>query len=193
MCTRSFCAYIPAHSPLTRSLRSIRDEVAGRIKSLQSQYPRFKPQLAIIQAGTRPDSAVYVRMKAKAAEEVGIQFKHIQVPEEAEVTDIVDIVRKLNDDETVSGILVQLPLGPHIGADGERTVTEAVSPEKDVDGCVFTVPFRVLARVAGCTRAPPSLRMDRVRADSAFSRGPFMSYSHSIVQSACAMQGSARD
>ncbi|KAI1794574.1 C-1-tetrahydrofolate synthase [Ganoderma leucocontextum] len=118
----------------TAIAKSIRDEVAGRIKSLQTQYPRFKPQLAIIQAGARPDSAVYVRMKAKAAEEVGIQYKHIQVPEEAEVTDIVDIVRKLNDDETVSGILVQLPLGPHVGAEGERTVTEAVSPEKDVDG-----------------------------------------------------------
>lgn len=73
-------------------------------------------------------------MKAKAAEEVGIEFKHIKVPEEAEVAEVVDIVQKLNEDETVSGILVQLPLGSHIGADGERTVTEAVSPEKDVDG-----------------------------------------------------------
>ena len=120
--------------------RSIRDEVAGRIKTLQSQYPRFKPQLAIIQAGARPDSSVYVRMKAKAAEEVGIQFKHVQVPEDAEVSDIVDLVQKLNDDETVSGILVQLPLGPHVGADGERTVTEAVSPEKDVDGYTHFTP-----------------------------------------------------
>ena len=120
--------------------RSIRDEVAGKIKSLQSQFPRFKPQLAIIQAGARPDSAVYVRMKAKAAEEVGIAFKHVQVPEEAEVSDIVDIVKKLNDDETVSGILVQLALGPHVGAEGERTVTEAVSREKDVDGYVLYLP-----------------------------------------------------
>ena len=114
--------------------RSIRDEVAGKIKSLQSQYPRFRPSLAIIQAGARPDSSVYVRMKAKAAEEVGIEFKHVKVPEEADVAEIVDIVKKLNEDESVSGILVQLPLGPHVGADGERTVTEAVSPEKDVDG-----------------------------------------------------------
>ena len=73
-------------------------------------------------------------MKAKAAEEVGIEFKHVKVPEEADVAEIVDIVKKLNEDESVSGILVQLPLGPHVGADGERTVTEAVSPEKDVDG-----------------------------------------------------------
>ncbi|KAI0673003.1 FTHFS-domain-containing protein [Trametes maxima] len=118
----------------TAVAKSIREEVAGKIKSLQAQYPRFRPSLAIIQAGARPDSSVYVRMKAKAAEEVGIEFKHVKVPEEAEVAEVVDIVKKLNEDETVSGILVQLPLGSHVGADGERTVTEAVSPEKDVDG-----------------------------------------------------------
>ncbi|RDX56536.1 C-1-tetrahydrofolate synthase [Lentinus brumalis] len=118
----------------TAIAKSIREEVAGKIKSLQSQFPRFKPQLAIIQAGARPDSAVYVRMKAKAAEEVGIAFKHVTLPEDAEVNDIVDIVQKLNEDDSVSGILVQLPLGPHVGADGERTVTEAISPQKDVDG-----------------------------------------------------------
>lgn len=75
-------------------------------------------------------------MKAKAAEEVGIKFKHVAIPAETEVDEVVQIVKKLNDDQSVSGILVQLPLGDHVGADGERTVTEAVSPEKDVDGFV---------------------------------------------------------
>jgi methylenetetrahydrofolate dehydrogenase (NADP+)/methenyltetrahydrofolate cyclohydrolase/formyltetrahydrofolate synthetase len=73
-------------------------------------------------------------MKMKAAEEVGIRHQHISLPAEATVDEIVDIVKKLNNDNTVSGILVQLPLGDHIGPDGERIVTEAVSPEKDVDG-----------------------------------------------------------
>jgi methylenetetrahydrofolate dehydrogenase (NADP+) / methenyltetrahydrofolate cyclohydrolase / formyltetrahydrofolate synthetase len=77
-------------------------------------------------------------MKAKAAEEVGVKFKHVNLPAEAAVEDVVNIVKTLNDDESVSGILVQLPLGPHINASEERTVTEAVSPEKDVDGSVFT-------------------------------------------------------
>lgn len=122
--------------------RSIRDEVAGRIRSLQAQHPRFQPLLAIIQAGARPDSSVYVRMKARAAEEVGIKFKHINIPAESEIDEIVEIVRKLNDDQAVSGILVQLPLGAHVGADGERTVTEAVSPEKDVDGWVILDRFQ---------------------------------------------------
>ena len=110
--------------------------MAQRIKTLQSAYPRFQPQLVIIQAGARPDSSVYVRMKAKAAEEVGIRFKHINLPAEVAVEEVVETVKKLNDDEQTSGILVQLPLGDHVTADGERTVTEAVSPEKDVDGYV---------------------------------------------------------
>ena len=75
-----------------------------------------------------------MRMKSKAAEEVGIKFKHVPLCAESRVDEIVAVVKQLNDDPAVSGILVQLPLGAHIGVDGERTVTEAVSPEKDVDG-----------------------------------------------------------
>jgi methylenetetrahydrofolate dehydrogenase (NADP+)/methenyltetrahydrofolate cyclohydrolase/formyltetrahydrofolate synthetase len=101
---------------------------------VQSTYPRFQPQLAILQAGERPDSTVYVRMKAKAANEVGIQLRHIKVPLDSTAEEIVEIVRKLNEDEQVSGILVQLPLGDHIQPADVRLVTEAVSPEKDVDG-----------------------------------------------------------
>ena len=119
---------------MERCARNIRDGVAERIRSLKTNHPRFQPLLTIVQAGNRPDSSVYVRMKAKAAEEVGIQFRHVNLPAEASVEDVVDTVQKLNADERVSGILVQLPLGPHVGAQGERVVTEAVSPEKDVDG-----------------------------------------------------------
>lgn len=116
------------------SPRSIREDVANRIKLLQGKYSRFEPRLAIVQAGARPDSSTYVRMKAKAAQEVGIKFQHVNLPAETSVDDVVAVVKKLNEDEQISGILVQLPLGDHIGSDGERLVTEAVSPEKDVDG-----------------------------------------------------------
>lgn len=63
--------------------RSIRENVSSRIQVLKSKYPRFQPQLVIIQAGERPDSSTYVWMKAKAAEEVGIKFRHIALPAEA--------------------------------------------------------------------------------------------------------------
>ena len=80
-------------------------------------------------------------MKAKAAEEVGIGLNHITLQEKATVEEVVSVVKELNDDASVSGILVQLPLGPHVGPNGERTVTEAVSPEKDVDGSVVTLSY----------------------------------------------------
>ncbi|KAJ7046787.1 formate--tetrahydrofolate ligase-domain-containing protein [Mycena alexandri] len=114
--------------------KSVRDGVAARITAFQAKYPRFQPQLAIVQAGERPDSTVYVRMKAKAAEEVGIKFHHVALPATSTVDEVIEIVKRLNSDEKVSGILVQLPLGEHITPEGERLVTEAVSPEKDVDG-----------------------------------------------------------
>ncbi|KAI0320100.1 FTHFS-domain-containing protein [Amylostereum chailletii] len=123
----------------TAIAKSIRDEVAGKVKAIKTQYPRFQPQLTIVQAGERPDSSVYVRMKIKAAEEVGIKHNHVTLPAEATVEEVVSLVKKLNDDESVSGILVQLPLGKHVSPEGERTVTEAVSPQKDVDGCAYNI------------------------------------------------------
>ncbi|EJD00259.1 FTHFS-domain-containing protein [Fomitiporia mediterranea MF3/22] len=118
----------------TALAKSIRNDVAQKIAALKAVHPHFAPQLAIIQAGARPDSSTYVRMKAKAAAEVGIAFKHVALPAEASADQVVNHVHKLNEDEGVSGILVQLPLGEHVGVEGERKVTEAVSPEKDVDG-----------------------------------------------------------
>ncbi len=87
-----------------------------------------------MQVGERPDSSTYVRMKAKAAEQVGVKFRHVAVPVESSAEQIVKIVEDLNADDNVNGILVQLPLGDHITSAGERLVTEAVSPRKDVDG-----------------------------------------------------------
>ncbi|THU91152.1 FTHFS-domain-containing protein [Dendrothele bispora CBS 962.96] len=118
----------------TSIAQSIRNSVADRIRAKRATFPRFQPQLVIIQAGERPDSSAYVRMKAKAAEEVGIKFRHISLPAEATVDQVIDVVKTLNNDEQVSGILVQLPLGDHVTPEGERQVTEAVIPEKDVDG-----------------------------------------------------------
>ena len=116
------------------SISSTRQHIAQQIKLTQSRFPRFQPQIAIVQAGERPDSSTYVRMKSKAAQEVGIKFKHVAIPVESSTEEIVQIVKKLNTDETVNGILVQLPLGDHITSTEERLITEAVSPEKDVDG-----------------------------------------------------------
>ena len=75
-------------------------------------------------------------MKMKAAQEAGIRFTHIQLDEGISVHEVIKRVVVFNSDETVSGILVQLPLGDHVSPEDERKVTEAISPEKDVDGYV---------------------------------------------------------
>ncbi|KAF8759700.1 FTHFS protein [Rhizoctonia solani] len=114
----------------------IRTSVASRISALRAQNPRFHPHLAIIQAGSRPDSTAYIRMKTKACEEVGIKSTHIQLPGDVSTQGVLDVVKKLNEDETVSGVLVQLPIGDGdgIGPEAERVVVEKLGAEKDVDG-----------------------------------------------------------
>jgi len=112
----------------------VRDEVASKIKTWKAQFPRFSPQLAVVQVGARQDSTTYVRMKAKACEEVDIRIRHVRLPAEATVDEVVEEVRKLNEDEGVSGILVQLPLGSNFAAAEERLVTETIRADKDVDG-----------------------------------------------------------
>lgn len=73
-------------------------------------------------------------MKAKAAAEANIGFTHIILPEDASEEQVMSTVETLNGDEKIAGLLVQLPLSSSIGKAGERRITEAVSPSKDVDG-----------------------------------------------------------
>ena len=114
--------------------RSIREKVASEIKEVKSKHPRFRPSLAIIQQGERPDSTVYVRMKQQAAEAAGIEFQHLKLPDAWDEAQVTREVQRLNDDPSVHGLLVQLPLSKAIGSAGERRITESVSPQKDVDG-----------------------------------------------------------
>ena len=114
--------------------RTMRDNIAVRVSEMQKKYPRFKPHLAIVQQGGRPDSSLYVRMKAKAAAEANIEFTHLILPEDASEEQVMAAVEQLNGDEKISGVLVQLPLSDSVGKEGERRITEAVSPKKDVDG-----------------------------------------------------------
>lgn len=87
-----------------------------------------------MQVGGQSASSTYIRMKKQAAEECGMKFTHVQLPEGTSEKEIISRVKALNEDPSVDGLLVQLPLGDHINADAERRVTEAVSPNKDVDG-----------------------------------------------------------
>lgn len=118
----------------TALAKSVRAAVAARVSELKSTVPAFDPHLVIVQVGQDSASSTYIRMKRLAAEECGFKFTHTHLPAGASEVDIVKAVTDLNEDPSVDGILVQLPLGDHIDADAERRVTEAVSPAKDVDG-----------------------------------------------------------
>lgn len=112
---------------------------------MQARFPRFAPHLAIIQQGTRSDSSTYVKMKLKAAQEAGIKCTLVTLGGEEDgigEDEVMAAVERLNEDDTVHGVLVQLPLSDSIGRAGERRITEAVSPHKDVDGLVIILYIR---------------------------------------------------
>jgi methylenetetrahydrofolate dehydrogenase (NADP+)/methenyltetrahydrofolate cyclohydrolase len=107
----------------------IRQEVKQEVDELKARG--VTPGLAVVLVGDNPASAVYVRMKAKACEEVGIYSRVIRMPQEASQRELERVVDELNDDEAIHGMLVQLPLPPQIE---EKPITWRISPEKDADG-----------------------------------------------------------
>lgn len=94
-----------------------------------------RPKLVIISVGDDPASAVYVRNKMKAAEEVGIEVEHRCFTDSIEKDDVLNVIQYYNNEHLVDGIMVQLPLPK--GWD-ERTIIDAINPEKDVDGLTTT-------------------------------------------------------
>ena len=108
----------------------LREELKKEVSELKSKYNKV-PGLTVILIGDMAPSQIYVRMKEKAANEVGLKSEVIRYPGEVEEKKVLDKIHELNKDESVSGILVQLPLPKHID---KQKVIEAILPSKDVDG-----------------------------------------------------------
>ena len=108
----------------------IKLEVAREVEQLWKDY-QVKPCLAAVRVGDDPASAIYVRNKIKACEEVGICSEHHALPARTDSKELLDLIASLNEREEIDGILVQLPLPAAIEAD---KIIEAVDPQKDVDG-----------------------------------------------------------
>ena len=108
----------------------IKTELSKEVEQLKEKYGR-SPKLAVILVGENPASHVYVRNKEKACEKVGIENLLIKKDDTISEEELLEIITQLNNDDTVDGILVQLPLPSHIN---EMKVIEAISPKKDVDG-----------------------------------------------------------
>ena len=108
----------------------LRADIAAKIAARASAGHR-RPGLAVILAGADAASKVYVRHKKRACEEVGIESNVFELAADAAQDELLSLVRRLNDDDRIDGILAQLPLPAAIDADA---VIEAVAQEKDVDG-----------------------------------------------------------
>jgi len=105
---------------------SLRAEIAARVAA-----SGFAPGLAVVLVGDDPASAVYVRNKDRAANAAGIAARTIRLPAATAQVELLAVVHGLNADPTIDGILVQMPLPPHISG---RAVIDAIDPAKDVDG-----------------------------------------------------------
>lgn len=125
----------------------LRTDLKKRVATLVTQG--VSPGLAVIVVGSNAASAVYVRNKVRACEEVGIRsFRH-DFPADAEPQKVLDLIAALNTNDAIHGILVQLPLPPHFSI---AQILQTISAEKDVDGFHL---YNVGGLVVGDTVFPP--------------------------------------
>ncbi len=110
--------------------RLVRDRLKGelidRVKKLGG-----KPTLAVIQVGSLSASSLFITQKTKFGEAIGVKVEHINLPGQVTFADLQNEILKLNKDVSVRGIIVQLPLPPHLDV---WSVIETIDPKKDVDG-----------------------------------------------------------
>lgn len=109
--------------------KQIKDELKDKVAALRSEGREIC--LAVIQVGNDPASSVYVGNKKKACEYIGIKSLSYELSEETTEDELIEIIKKLNNDDSVNGILVQLPVPEHIN---EEKIINTISPAKDVDG-----------------------------------------------------------
>ncbi len=113
--------------------KKISAEIKEELKEQVAQLKKdgIEGTLVVIQVGNDPASSVYVRNKKKACEYIGIGSKSYELPETTTQEELLNLIVDLNQDDVINGILVQLPVPAHID---EKTIINAISPAKDVDG-----------------------------------------------------------
>jgi methylenetetrahydrofolate dehydrogenase (NADP+)/methenyltetrahydrofolate cyclohydrolase len=110
--------------------KQIRKDVAKEVAQLIKRY-NIAPKIATIKIGKDPSSDLYLRLRDKACQEVGITSYHLEFSQDAAEDEVLRTVQKLNKDRTVHGILIQFPIPDHLSAD---TLMNAIYPHKDVEG-----------------------------------------------------------
>lgn len=111
--------------------KAIANQIQQEIKELLSSIPGRRPCLAVILAGDHLPSQLYVKRKREACEKVGIQSIRIDLAKDTTEDELSKEIKRLNDDDTIDGILIQLPLPPHINP---LKILSQIAPNKDVDG-----------------------------------------------------------
>lgn len=111
--------------------KAIADDLLSKYKSEVGSIRGRRPRLAVILIGKNPASHVYVNLKTKACSEVGIISEKMEFPDTFTQVELIELVEGLNRDPGIDGILVQMPLPPHINP---LAVTLAIDPNKDIDG-----------------------------------------------------------
>ena len=108
----------------------LRNELKVEVDDIKKKFNKV-PGLTVILIGELAPSKIYVRNKEKSAKEIGLKSEIIKYPKDIQEISVLNKIDELNNDETVSGILVQLPLPDHID---KQKIIERISPDKDVDG-----------------------------------------------------------
>ncbi len=129
----------------------LREHVAGSVPAFCAATGRA-PGLAVVLVGEDPASQVYVRSKHKACHEAGMESFEYKLPADTPQAELIALVEKLNGDDAVDGILVQLPLPP--GLD-ELAVISTIDPDKDVDGLHVVSAGRLVSGLPGLVSCTP--------------------------------------
>lgn len=137
---------------------AIKEQIALRVRLLAEK--NITPGLAVVLVGSDPASEIYVRNKQIACEQTGVYSRTILLPKDTTQETLENVIGELNDDESIHGILVQLPLP---GGLDESAALAAIRPEKDVDGFHVYNAGKLLTGQQGVTACTPKGAMEMIR------------------------------
>ncbi|KAK2855804.1 hypothetical protein Q5P01_004539 [Channa striata] len=116
-----------------KTSKLVRERLKEEVEKMKSEVSGFRPSLVVLQVGDRDDSNLYISTKLKAAAEIGIDATHVRLPDTATQDEVLQSIVSVNENPSVHGLIVQLPLDS-VNPISTQLITNAVSPEKDVDG-----------------------------------------------------------
>lgn len=146
--------------------REVKEELRARVAAFKKAG--VNPKLAVIIIGSHPASLIYVANKEKSCKDVGIEAEVIRLSAQVSQAQVVDIIKRLNEDATVHGIILQLPVPAHLEA---AALIELIHPDKDVDGLTPTNLGRLLAGAPVFVPATPAGIVELLRRYSITTTG----------------------